>query len=245
VLRRREAGPPTPLVWRPPGQQDVQQCCGGERQARPRPWSGGRGCKLGAPAGGRVQGNPVRKQPAGDAGQSGLCVPGPLCAAARPPGPTHTRIHHLCPPASLLFRLRHPSLPGAPPPVGRYESSLKGEQGGTNGEPLLPGPLGSSPGVAPYVPNCVGSTPSSCNGWAGKGFWEVPAYSLPGESARRTDPEDLPGFSILQVCGCVGVYVWVWVCVGGGGRAVLGLGLGGKEAPSQTFAKVVGGANLP
>ena len=64
------------------------------------------------------------------------------------------------------------------------------------------GPLSAdnSSGLVPYVPDChEDTTANRCDGWVGLDFWEVPAYTPPGNGSRRSDPEDLPGFSIVQV----------------------------------------------
>ena len=94
----------------------------------------------------------------------------------------------------------------------RYDSSLKGEDLFGTGAVLRAGRLNGS-----FHPNCVHSR-SSCDGWAGLPFWEVPAYMPPGHGDHRSDPEPVDGMSIMQV--------------GGGNRAAgLPAGpLGGKAA---------------
>lgn len=85
----------------------------------------------------------------------------------------------------------------------RYDSSLRGETRKADGSiPLPAGPLSASnsSGVALFVPDCnEQATLTTCDGWAGLSFWEVPAYSLPGDNtSSRSDPENLPGFTIQQ-----------------------------------------------
>lgn len=71
-----------------------------------------------------------------------------------------------------------------------YDSTLKGED--LSGRVLHAGALNSS-----FVPDCSQSH-STCNGWKGQPFWEVPVYMPPGHGATRSDPVPADGMSILQ-----------------------------------------------
>lgn len=73
-----------------------------------------------------------------------------------------------------------------------YDSSLKGEDLFGTGAVLRAGRLNGS-----FHPNCVHSR-SSCDGWAGLPFWEVPAYMPRGHGDHRSDPEPVDGMSIMQ-----------------------------------------------